>query len=71
MGYRRGVVVPAMVAALAFSAALFGQSNGPAKEQPAEAKPQNAAANTDISVSGMVACAAITISRRSARAIRQ
>jgi len=49
MGNRRWMVVPAMVAALTCSGALFGQSHGPKKAQAAEAKPQNAAAIHDIS----------------------
>ena len=71
MGYRRGVVGPAMVAALAFSAALFGRSNGPAKEQPAEAKPQNAAATHDVSGVWDGGLRSNSISRRSARATCQ
>jgi hypothetical protein len=49
MRNRYAVVMPALVAALAFSATLLGQGNGQAPPQPAEAKSQNAAANNDIS----------------------
>ena len=41
--------IPAIVAVLAFSAALLGQSSSQAPGQPAAAKSQSAAANNDIS----------------------
>jgi hypothetical protein len=49
MRNRLAVVIPALVAALTFSADLLGQSNGQAPAQPAAAKAQMAAANNDIS----------------------
>jgi hypothetical protein len=49
MQNRQAVVIPALVAALTFSAALLGQSNGQPPVQPAAAKAQTSAANTDIS----------------------
>jgi hypothetical protein len=49
MRNRLAVVILALVAALIFSAALLGQSNGQPPAQPAAAKAQSAAANNDIS----------------------
>ena len=49
MQNRQAVVIPALVAALTFSAALLGQSNGQPPVQPAAAKAQTSAATTDIS----------------------
>jgi hypothetical protein len=49
MRNRLAAVIPTMVAALTFSAALLGQSNGQIPPQPAAAKAQSAVANNDIS----------------------
>jgi hypothetical protein len=49
MQIRLAVVIPALVAALTFSAALLAQNNGQPPAQPAAAKAQTSAANTDIS----------------------
>jgi hypothetical protein len=49
MQNRLAVVISALVAALTFSAAFLGQSNGQPPTQSAAAKAQTSAANTDIS----------------------
>jgi hypothetical protein len=49
MRNRLAVVIPVLVAALAFSAASLGQSNGQTPAQPAAANAQTLSANTDIS----------------------
>jgi hypothetical protein len=49
MRKRLAVVIPALVVALTFSAALLGQSNGQAPAQPTVAKAQSAVADIDIS----------------------
>jgi hypothetical protein len=49
MRNRLAVVMPVLVAALTFSAALLSQSNGQPPAQPAAQKAQTSVANTDIS----------------------
>jgi len=49
MQNRLAVTIPALVAALTFSAALLSQNNGQPPAQPAAAKAQTSAADTDIS----------------------